>query len=51
MDDEKPHFTVRVESVTGPHTQVTIFNRGGWSGTLVILSQDVEELRRRLSDS
>jgi hypothetical protein len=44
-------FTLKVNSQNTRHTRVTIFNRGGKAGELTILSNDLDELTRRLTGS
>jgi len=43
-------FTIKVEP-RGRHALVTVFNRGGFAGTLTILADDLGEFARRISGS
>ena len=45
----KKMFTARVESENPVHTRVKVYNYGGYSGTLVVNTDDADELIRRLT--
>lgn len=42
-------FTIATEELNGEHVTISVYNRGALAGTLTILTQDHEELVRRLS--
>ena len=44
----KPIFSTRVDDQNPVHTRISIFNRGGNSGVLVVNTDDADELIRRL---
>ena len=50
-DDAYYPFTVRVDREIGEHTWVTVWDRGGFSGQLVVLTADAPELIRRLTQA
>lgn len=45
----KPVFTARIDSANDVHTHITVFNRGANCGTLTVLTEDADELIRRIS--
>jgi len=44
----KPIFSTRIDDQNPVHTWISVFNRGGLSGTLVVNTDDVEELVARI---
>lgn len=44
----KQTFSVRIDEQNDKHTKVSVFNRGGLSGHLTILTEDADEFARRV---
>lgn len=44
----KPVFSTRVDDQNPVHTRITVFNRGGNAGTLVVNTGDAAELIARI---
>jgi len=44
----KPIFSTRIDDQNPVHTWISVFNRGGLSGTLVVNTDDAEKLVARL---
>jgi hypothetical protein len=45
----KPLFSIRIDDQNPKHTRLTVFNRGANAGTLIINTDDLDELQKRLS--
>ena len=46
----KPVFSTRIDDQNPVHTRITVFNRGGNSGTLVVNTSDASELIARIEE-
>ena len=44
----KPVFSVQVENRNQVHTRVKVFNRGGFSGTVVLNTSDADKFMERV---
>lgn len=47
--DSDDAFQVRTDDTMGSHTRVRVWNRHGLAGTLVVLTDDAQELEQRLT--
>lgn len=44
-------FTVKINTQNEQHTKISVFNRGGYSGQLTVLTEDATELIERIANT